>query len=305
MSIVRIIIAAVAVLLMANVAVAQDQVLATYYEGHYAFDYDQWPFGSYDGTHDITGVILDPGIGWEPGQTLSAGGRLETRADTLTAWAYGALLNADDTVDMGALFIRTAAGSFSPGHYGIDLTDYMISFAFLDNISNFSIPEEGADMATFISDLQADQKFFGTTGGIDVTQVDEYGFVGTFSGTMTDPGDLTIISISSGIFDLVGSPTDVPELPALVSKHAAWPSPFNPKTTIGFTLAEATHLRVSVHDLRGRRLAVLDEGWREAGSVNLNWNAVDERGRALPAGVYLYRIHTSAGGETGKMVLLP
>lgn len=305
MSITRIIITAAAVLLIANVAAAQDQVLATYFEGDYSFDYNQWPFGSYDGTHAATGVILDPGIGWEPGQTESAGGRLETRADTLTAWAYGARLNADTTVDMGALFIRSATGSLSPGNYSIDITNYTVMFAFMDDISNFSIPEEGADMAAFISSLEADQKFFGTTGGIDVTQVDEFGFRGTFSGTMTDPGDLKIISISNAMFDLEGSPTSAPELPALVADHAAWPSPFNPKTTVGFSLAEASHVRVSVHDLRGRRLSLLADGWREAGRVELNWNATDERGEVLPAGVYLYRIRTAAGSEAGKMVLLP
>jgi hypothetical protein len=293
------------ILLLALPAAAQDEVLATYFQGDYSFDYDQWPFGSYDGTHDVSGVILDTIIGWEPDQTESVGGRLEMRADTLTAWAYGARLNADDTVDMGALYIRSASGSLSPGNYSIDLSNYMVMFAFMDDISNFSIPEEGADMAAFISSLAADQKFFGTGGSINVTQVDDYGFRGSFSGTMADPGDFTIISISSGLFDLDGSPTAAPTLPGPVAEHAVWPSPFNPKTTIGFTLSEATELRVSVHDLQGRRLAVLDEGRREAGRIELDWAAQDENGHALPGGVYLYRIHTSTGSETGKMILLP
>ncbi len=305
MRLVKALATAFVILSLASAAFGQDQVYATYYEGDYAFDYDQWPFGSYDGSHDVSGVILDTVIGWEPGQTESVGGRLEERADTLTAWAYGALLNADDTVDMGALFIRSASGSLSPGNYSIDLSNYMVMFAFMDDITNFSIPEAGDDMSEFISNLQADQKLFGTTGSIQVTQVDEFGFRGSFSGTMTDPSDLTIISISNGAFSLEGSPTSAPPPPGLVGDHAAWPSPFNPKTTVGFTLAAATHLRVTVHDMQGRRLAVLDEGWREAGRIELEWNATDERGETLPGGVYLYRIHTATGSETGKMVLLP
>ncbi len=293
------------ILLLALPAAAQVEVLATYYQGDYSFDYDQWPFGSYDGSHDASGSILDTINGWEPDQTESVGGRLEMRADTLTAWAYGARLNPDDTVDMGALFLRSASGNLSPGNYSIDLTNYLVMFAFMDNISNFSIPEEGADMAAFISSLEADQKFFGTGGSINVTQVDDYGFSGSFSGTMADPGDFKIISISNGLFDLDGSPTSAPTPPGLVAEHAAWPSPFNPKTTVGFTLNEATPLRVTVHDMQGRRLAVLDEGWREAGRIEVEWDASDEQGETLPGGVYLYRIHTATGSETGKMVLLP
>ncbi len=295
-----------AALALAAQALAQeDAVLSIYYQGDYRFDYEQWPWGDYDGTHEVSGVILDPEFGWAEGQTESVGGRMEVRSDTLTAWGYGALLNPDDTVDMGALYIRSASGSLSPGYYGIDLTDYTVMFTFMDDITNFSIPPEGADMAEFISSMEASQKFFGTTGGIDVTEVGDWGFRGSFSGTMTDPGDLKIITITGGVFDIDGWPTSVPEAAPLLSSHGVFPNPFNPRTTIVLQLGADTSLRVSVHDVSGRELALLAEGRQGAGELRLEWDASDAAGRVLPAGLYLYRIHTTTGVSAGKMLLLP
>ena len=284
---------------------ALDEVRAVYDSGTYHFDYDQWPFGSYGGTFQASGPILDPDIGWAPGQTESSGGRYEVIGDTLTSWAYSARLNTDETVDLAALLVRTAADTLLPGSYPIDLDNYLVEYAFLDDVTNFTFPEYGGDMVAWLNSLISAHRFLGTTGTIHVTEVGSTGFAGTFSGTMTDPDDFTIISISGGTFDLEGHwAVDAPPVVALAD-HGSFPNPFNPKTTLRLVLAEETPLRVSVLDVTGRQVKLLADLDRVHGEVNLIWNGDDTAGRRQPAGVYFYRVATSQGVESGKMVLLP
>ena len=99
-------------------------------------------------------------------------------------------------------------------------------------------------------------------------------------------------------------PTAAPPVSvAGLSLAPAHPNPFNPETRLVYTLAAASRLRLSIHDLQGRELAVLVSGWRESGSHALEWDGRDDRGRALPSGVYLARLR--GGGETltRKLVL--
>jgi hypothetical protein len=184
----------------------------------------------------------------------------------------------------------------------------MTEFAFFDDVTNFSIPSEDDDMAAWITSLDASHKFFGTSGNIVLDAIDETALSGTFNGAMADPNDFTIISITNGVFDLVGMPvseTGVEEAPALLLRHGNFPNPFNPKTRISFSLEEASRVRVSVYDTAGRELLLLEDSLREAGEVSLDWTGLDHRGLQQPAGVYLYRVWTPQEVVSGKMVLLP
>jgi hypothetical protein len=73
------------------------------------------------------------------------------------------------------------------------------------------------------------------------------------------------------------------------------PNPANPGTTLRFTLDAPGHVRMTVHDLAGRRVAVLARGWWPAGEHRVRWDGRDERGRPAPSGGYLVRL--DAGGE--------
>jgi len=285
-------------------AFAVDEVLVEYYQGSYHFDYQQWPWGSYSGTFDAEGEILDPNVGWAEGQTESVGGHEEVLSDTLTVWGYGAVLNEDGTVDVAAVFIRSTDSELLPGTYPVDTNDYMTEFAFFDNVGDFEIPDQGGDIAAWLDTLDADQKFFGTSGSITVTQIDEEGFVGTFTGSMADPYDFKIITVDNAYFDMDGhTVTGASEAPAL-AVQGNFPNPFNPKTTLRFELSRPGALRVSIFDLSGRELRVLADGHFDAGPVELIWNGRDRRDRELPGGVYLYRIESAGAATGGKMVMV-
>lgn len=86
--------------------------------------------------------------------------------------------------------------------------------------------------------------------------------------------------------------------PASLALEANWPNPFNPVTTIAFTLAQTGHASLEVFDLAGHRVASLLDGLTGAGSHQLSFDAA-----GLPSGVYFYRLSAAGQVETRKMIL--
>lgn len=91
----------------------------------------------------------------------------------------------------------------------------------------------------------------------------------------------------------------------LLADHRAAPNPFNPRTTISFTLTRDADVRLRIHDVRGR--AVWESGTiagREGHNLRV-WNGTTSAGRAVPAGTYLYSVE-AAGLRlgTGKLSLV-
>jgi hypothetical protein len=83
------------------------------------------------------------------------------------------------------------------------------------------------------------------------------------------------------------------------------PNPFNPSTTISFSLPGECAVRLEVYDVSGRLVARLIDGERRAAGLNnVEWNGRDVSGRSSASGIYIYRL--TAGKETisRKMVLL-
>ena len=93
--------------------------------------------------------------------------------------------------------------------------------------------------------------------------------------------------------------------PAATLRLGAHPNPFNPHSTVNFRLDVAESVRLAVYDLSGRRVRDLIEGSTYGpGRHELSWDGRDDRGRALPSGVYLYRLEAGLREETLKAVLL-
>ena len=82
----------------------------------------------------------------------------------------------------------------------------------------------------------------------------------------------------------------------------AAPNPFPESVALGFTLPAETPAEVAVFDVDGRVVRVLHTGVLSAGSHRLEWDGRDTFGRDLPAGVYLYRVQTSSGQASSRVV---
>ena len=79
------------------------------------------------------------------------------------------------------------------------------------------------------------------------------------------------------------------------------PNPLNPQTRISYDLAQAQQIALTVYDLNGRLVTVLEEGYRQAGVHTLNWQGSDATGRAVASGAYLVRLETASGVEARKV----
>jgi mannose/cellobiose epimerase-like protein (N-acyl-D-glucosamine 2-epimerase family) len=99
---------------------------------------------------------------------------------------------------------------------------------------------------------------------------------------------------NSGVADPAGQAR-----PGLISLEACQPNPFNPATTIPFTLALPAHARLTVHDLLGRHVATLLDQSLEAGGHQVRF----ESGR-LPSGLYLVTLEALGQQQTQKIALL-
>jgi hypothetical protein len=84
------------------------------------------------------------------------------------------------------------------------------------------------------------------------------------------------------------------------------PNPFNPRTTIRYTLPERADIRLVVYDLTGRRIRTLVRGVQQPGRYSVVWDGRDETGRDVASGIYLYRLEVVGRGtvETKRMALI-
>ena len=86
----------------------------------------------------------------------------------------------------------------------------------------------------------------------------------------------------------------------------SYPNPFNPAVVLPLDLAtDATEVSLRVHDVLGRRVRQVWQGSLGAGSHRFVWDGRDEAGRAVAAGVYVYRVEVEGRVEAKKTTKLP
>jgi len=83
-----------------------------------------------------------------------------------------------------------------------------------------------------------------------------------------------------------------------------YPNPFNPTTDIRFGLAEATNVNLCVYNSAGQLIKILVTGNLDAGYHSFQWDATNDNGQEVAAGVYLYRLTAGSHVATKKMVLI-
>ncbi len=94
------------------------------------------------------------------------------------------------------------------------------------------------------------------------------------------------------------------ETPSKFSLNNNYPNPFNPLTTIRYVLPEDGFVNVTVYDVMGKPVKYLVNSQQNAGFKSIQWNATNDTGRSVGAGLYLYTIQAGDFRQTKKMVLL-
>ena len=83
-----------------------------------------------------------------------------------------------------------------------------------------------------------------------------------------------------------------------------YPNPFNPVTTISYKLPQAALVRMTIYDLLGRQVKTLINKTQDTGYKSVIWDATNDYGKPVSAGVYLYQIQAGNFVQSRKMVLL-
>ncbi|MBU8869410.1 MAG: S8 family serine peptidase [Gemmatimonadales bacterium] len=106
--------------------------------------------------------------------------------------------------------------------------------------------------------------------------------------------------------DCSGSPVpdQIGDVPLVFRVEDNFPNPFNPKTTIRFTLSEPGPTQVSVFDVAGRRVITLLSEDLAAKSHEISWLGRDSKDRLVSAGLYFYQVTSGDHQAVGRMVLV-
>ena len=96
----------------------------------------------------------------------------------------------------------------------------------------------------------------------------------------------------------------VNNVPVKYSLNQNYPNPFNPVTTIDYILPENGLVNITIFDMMGREVNTLLNSLQTAGYKSFQWNATNNQGDAVSAGIYLYRIKVEDFIQTKKMILL-
>jgi len=129
---------------------------------------------------------------------------------------------------------------------------------------------------------------------------------------------LTIDVVHSAIIDLAsiwqtawvnaGNPTlsleNNSSLPNTYFIYQNYPNPFNPITKLQYELPENSFVNITVYDLLGKKVKTLVNSTQDSGFKSVIWDATNNAGKLVSAGVYLYKIQAGEFVQTKKIVLM-
>ena len=129
-----------------------------------------------------------------------------------------------------------------------------------------------------------------------------YGSVDFGGGPLLSAGSLDVFLVKFGVNAVPTSATGAPTPEFAITGN--YPNPFNPVTTITYSIPRSGHVSLSVHNIRGRLIKMLVGARKPAGENSVTWNGQDANGRAAASGVYFVRMEFGGRVKAGKIILL-
>jgi len=92
--------------------------------------------------------------------------------------------------------------------------------------------------------------------------------------------------------------------PVFTMLHGNYPNPFNPSTTISFSLAEESHVAIDIYNIKGQKVKTLTNENYTSGRHILVWNGDDNYGNTVSSGIYFYQMTAAKYQNVRKMVIM-
>jgi zinc carboxypeptidase/type IX secretion system substrate protein len=120
--------------------------------------------------------------------------------------------------------------------------------------------------------------------------------------TITDPGwKIAQINIVAS----VGADSEDDTTPIIMTKlKNNYPNPFNPLTSIDYSISEAGHVALQIFNVRGQLVRTLINEEQESGGYSELWNGTDDNSESVSSGIYFYKLTTENFSSTKKMILM-
>ena len=123
-----------------------------------------------------------------------------------------------------------------------------------------------------------------------------------FDNSLSNSGDLNLRAKISTTTTTINIQSNT--IPAGFELSQNYPNPFNPVTTLHYDLPVNGLVDITVYDMLGREVKTLINQIQDAGYKSVIWDATNNYGKPVSAGIYLYQIRTGEYISTKKMVLL-
>ncbi|MDH4070365.1 MAG: T9SS type A sorting domain-containing protein [Ignavibacteria bacterium] len=139
--------------------------------------------------------------------------------------------------------------------------------------------------------------------------------VGSHTVEMVDPACFDPIEITCAVnnrataeWDAIWAEYEAMEQAALTTPTETrllgnYPNPFNPSTTISYSVGEATWVTLKVFNTLGQEVATLVDSYQDTGSRTAVWNGLNAYGQRVSSGLYIYRLSAGNNIATGRMLL--
>lgn len=105
------------------------------------------------------------------------------------------------------------------------------------------------------------------------------------------------------IYTTVGN-SDVNNAPLYTRLGANYPNPFNPETTIRFSVKEKCHVNISIYNIKGQLVKTSVNEEMNSGYHSVVWNGTDNHGRDVSSGVYFYKMSAGNYSSIKKMIVM-
>ena len=91
---------------------------------------------------------------------------------------------------------------------------------------------------------------------------------------------------------------------SLITLHGNYPNPFNPTTTISFSLVNNADVKISVYNIKGQKVKTLIDDQYSKGTHSVIWNGKDSNDKKVASGLYFYKLSSGKETQVKKMLLL-
>ena len=171
--------------------------------------------------------------------------------------------------------------------------------------SRFNIPIVGATVSNgvlFTTTNHAGQYSLPVPAGTHtVTASATYYISQTVENVIVNPNLTTTVNFAL----MSATDNDDPQTPvAATALHGNYPNPFNPETTISYSLKEASPVTIDIYNIKGQHVCTLIDESKETGNHTVLWNGLDKHNCPVCSGVYFYKMRAGRYSSTRKMIMM-